>query len=88
MAIFLITPIARPDSIIQAIKTNFPDDSYVIPSTNSVFVKFSGTSKEISDKLKISDGETGTGIVVPVTNYYGRAPTDIWEWLKSRMEKE
>jgi hypothetical protein len=88
MAIFLITPINKPESILESVKSDFPNDYYVIPSTKSIFVKFSGTTRELSDKLKISEGESGTGVVIPVTNYYGRAPTDIWEWLKSRMEKE
>ena len=55
-------------------------------------VSFSGTSIELSEKLGISgsrstpDSNLGSAMVTAVSTYWGRAPTDVWEWVKQRME--
>lgn len=87
MGVFLLTPINNAERLGKAISTRFGKDSYAVPQTHSWLVAFDGTTKELSDELGITDGSGGTGIVVPVVNYYGRAPTDLWEWVKNRMER-
>ena len=88
MSIFLVTPILDPAKVAASVKANFADDYYAIQNTNSVLVHYSGTTKELSDKLGITTGENGTGIIVSFSSYYGRASTDIWEWIKSRLERD
>ncbi len=88
MSIFLITPIIEPDKVAASVKANFAEDFYPIPNTQSLLVHYAGTTKELSDKLGISTGESGTGIVVSFSSYYGRASTDIWDWIKSRLERD
>ena len=45
------------------------------------------TSGEVADKLKIRDGQLGAqAVVVGVAGWSGFAPSDLWEWLKSRLE--
>lgn len=87
MGVFLVTPINNPDQIATAIKGRFDRDAYAVPKTASWLVAYEGTTIELSEELGITDGSVGTGIIVPVSNYYGRAPTDLWEWLKNRMER-
>lgn len=86
MAIFLIVPISNPTGVEQAIteqqklgKLDFTK----LPSSG-FFVSFSGTSQELSNLVGISEGTSGTGVVVAVSSYFGRAPTNIWDWVKSR----
>ncbi len=56
-------------------------------------IQFDGTTKELSDKLTITGqkpGEpspVGPAIIAPISGYYGRGPTDMWEWLKIRFER-
>ena len=88
MSIFLVTPILDPAKVAASVKANFAVDYYTIQNTNSVLVHYSGTTKELSDKLGITTGENGTGIIVSFSSYYGRASTDIWEWIKSRLERD
>lgn len=88
MGVFLITPISNPDDIARAVKEHFPKEHLPIPRTGSILVSFNGTTRELSDDLGISKGEVGSAVVVPVTNYYGRAPVEIWEWMKTRLERE
>lgn len=44
-------------------------------------VSFMGTSKELSDILGISEGESGNALVVSVSSYFGRSTPDTWEWI-------
>jgi len=48
-------------------------------------VSFDGTTQELSDNLGVSAPEgNGPAVIFAVSAYFGRAPTNIWEWLKSR----
>lgn len=86
MGMFIVVPQKSGETILEAIKRELPNDYYVLTSGESL-VSFSGTTKELSDRLGITSGESGTGLVLSITNYYGRAPTDIWEWMKVKMER-
>lgn len=52
------------------------------------------TSRDISDLLqitttedgKVSRGATGNAVIVAVSSYFGLAQTNIWEWLKTKIE--
>lgn len=43
------------------------------------------TTKEVSDKLGISEGEAGNGIVLRVETYFGRTAGSTWEWITAKM---
>ena len=45
------------------------------------FVSYNGTTCELAEAIGLSDGELGTGIVIPVSNYYGYVAKDLWEWI-------
>ena len=42
------------------------------------------TTEEVTNALGIIDGSTGSGVVVRVENYYGRANPSIWEWIVAK----
>lgn len=88
MAIFLIVPIANPHLIereLETLKGSGKVDYIKLP-TSGFAVSYSGTSQELSNLTGISEGTTGTGVVAAISSYYGRAPTNIWDWIKSRWE--
>lgn len=88
MAIFLVVPTAKPAEIKNALDHKHRDgvlDFRELPH-GEFLVSFKGTSEELSNIIGISDASSGLGIVVRVDSYYGRASTDIWEWIKSRLE--
>ena len=50
---------------------------------NSWLVAHTGTASEAAEEFGMrSQNVVGTGIVVSVNNYAGRASPDAWEWLK------
>ncbi len=88
MGLFLITPINDPAAVSRAVEKMFHGDHYKVPRSSSLIVSFGGTTKELSDNLGLSEGIDGmSGMVVSIGNYYGRAPSDMWEWMDSRLER-
>jgi hypothetical protein len=94
MAVFLLVPIAQnAPALASAVKSRMgPTDRYELPNSMGWYVVFKGTTIEVSNHLQITgqaEGQhtlVGATLVIPVTSYYGRGPTDMWEWLKIRME--
>lgn len=96
MPIFLVTPIASNSQAVQvAVEGNIDAaDRRALPNDAGWFVRFAGTTVELSNHLNITGqpkGErsvVGAAVVVLVGSYFGRGPTDMWEWLKTRFESE
>ncbi|MGD0011362.1 MAG: hypothetical protein ABSE93_22835 [Terriglobia bacterium] len=70
--------------IAQAIQANYPNDYYPLVSGQWLVVTTEGP-KEFCDKLGITNGTTGSAVVVAFTNYFGRANPNIWEWITAKM---
>lgn len=85
MGIFLVTATEDSDKVEASVKRHFQGENYHVPNNTAWFVNFKGTTIELSEKLEITSGLCGSGIVIPVNNYYGRTSKDVWEWLASRM---
>lgn len=54
---------------------------YTDEAPTAYFVSYNGTTRELAEAIGFSNGESGTGIVIPVSNYYGYAAKDLWEWI-------
>ena len=67
-----------------ALQKNYPNDHLAVGSGQWMLVA-EGTAKEISDKLGISDGTAGSGVIVSTSGYFGRAESNVWEWLTAKM---
>jgi hypothetical protein len=80
--LFAVLSQGNPDTLARSIEKHFPDDSYAF-GRGQWLVLARGTTKGLSDKLGISDGLVGPGIVLSVNNYFGWADADIWEWLEA-----
>ena len=52
------------------------------------FVSYTGTTRELAAALNLHNGESGTGVVLPFSNYGGYASKDLWEWLRLRENGE
>ncbi len=89
MAIFLVLPktAEAQEAIAPRIAEQFPRDSLALASGDWL-LSASATSKEISESLGITGpGARGpSAIVFSIAGYYGRAPNEVWEWMKEKME--
>lgn len=94
MPVYLVTQLRRDATPINnAVVTHIPEaDRHHLQEDRGWLVKFAGTTVELSNLLTITGqpkGEKspiGSALVVPIGGYFGRGPTEMWEWLKTRME--
>jgi len=95
MPVYIAIPLITDSKPLkQAVESTLPNESrYELQADSGWLIHFSGTTIELTNHLGITGQEhgepspVGSAMVVPITNYYGRGPTDMWEWLKIRMEQ-
>jgi len=93
MPIFLVTPFVDPQKLADTVEKNIVDHDRYLLKNGSWLIRFDGTSKEVSDKIGITNPDpdvpptVGSCLIVSISGYYGRGPTDMWEWIKTRLEK-
>lgn len=82
MAVFMIVPTVHEPSQLKArLIDMFAGHFHELPK-GEFLVKYTGTSRQLSDDLGITDGTNGAAVVASLGGYYGRAPNDVWEWIK------
>ena len=87
MALFAVMVAKDHPNLVAKLQTSFPENHLKVANGQWI-VSSLGTAKEVSDILGISEGEAGTtGIVCTIGNYFGRASSDIWEWMASRLKR-
>ncbi|MCE9650246.1 MAG: hypothetical protein K8R18_11555 [Parvibaculum sp.] len=85
MTIFAIIAPAPLPALNNKIAGEFPNDFFKINDTQWL-ISATGTAQEISNKIGVTDGQTGSAIIFATSGYYGRAPANIWEWIKAKLE--
>ena len=86
MAIFAIMSEAENPILTGELQRLFPGDHLRV-GPGQWLLSAPRTAKEISDSLGISDGRSGTAIVLTTGAYFGRASADIWDWINARMQR-
>ena len=86
MAIFVIFRVSSPPLMEAAMQRAFPGN-HLKSDTAEWIVSAIGTPKDVSDKLGVTPGaDTGTAMIFSMGSYYGRATTEIWDWIKAKAE--
>jgi hypothetical protein len=97
MPIFVVVPLRKETAPLNAAVERYiadPNDRYHLQADSGWLIKFSGTAAELSNHLTLTGQLPGTpapipsGLVVLVAGYFGRGPTDMWEWIKTRLEQQ
>jgi hypothetical protein len=87
-AVLMPTPQPR---IIEKIQIQFPVDHLMLNDTQYL-VSFKGTAVDLSRELGVYDPKnpshpaTGNAVILAAASYFGRAPTTVWEWMKTKLE--
>jgi hypothetical protein len=86
--VYFVTALSEAEDVAKKIGEIAPgEDAYQL-APDKWFVAFEGVSQTLAEKLGIrGNPHVGTGLVLPVTNYSGRAPAPLWEWLTLKMEQ-
>ena len=91
MTIFAILMPRPQPALAEKLESVFKTDTLKVTETQWL-VSDIGTAQEISAKLGIYDPgnptmpPVGEAIVFTTSGYFGRAPANIWEWLKVKLE--
>jgi hypothetical protein len=89
MAVFVVFRTADPARVGQTIAEKYPGDHMDL-GEGVWLISGKGTAKEISDTLGFSSATGGSaignGIVFRMDSYFGRAQTNIWDWIKVKIE--
>ena len=82
MAVFVIVPNNSSTHLNELISNKFGETSYQLPK-GVWLLAYQGTTRQISDELRISGGgESGAGVVFSISSYWGNTDPEVWEWLK------
>lgn len=89
-----LTPLGENyDRLKQEVESRFdPKDRHPLQAKAGWLVRYGGTTIEVSNLLTITGQEqgekshVGPALVTSFASYYGRGPSDMWEWLKTRLE--
>jgi hypothetical protein len=73
------------DKLAAAIEAAYPDN-FMKVDDDAWLVSAKATPQEVSDKLGITTGVNGGGIVLAVSAYFGRATPNVWNWVKTKWE--
>lgn len=92
MAVYMVIPLADNFELLKAaVEEHFEnEDRFPVQANKGFLVHSPKTPNEIANLLGITGSEspsTGSGIVITMTSYYGRASTAMWDWMKSRLER-
>ena len=87
MAIFAIIgqPHENAAKLASVVATTYKDAHLQI-ADRVWLVSDTGTAKEISDKLQVTDATNGAAVILEAASYYGRASNNIWAWIKAKWE--
>lgn len=87
MAIFVVFKVSDPHLMRAAIARVFPNDHLDL-GDNEWLISARGTAQEVSNRLGLApENEAGSAIIFSMQSYYGRASTNIWEWIKTKAEE-
>jgi hypothetical protein len=93
MPIFQVTPLSNNAvALSQAVRAKLGAEALELQSQTGWLVNFKGTTVELSHLLGVTNADNtgifplGSVLVTSVGSYYGRGPTQMWDWLKTRVE--
>lgn len=81
MPVFFVTPLKNNDAVLARLKEVVAAEDVYELTEDKWFARFDGTSGQLSERIGLKDGSSGTGIILRVTSFNGRAPGDLWEWI-------
>jgi hypothetical protein len=90
MTIFaILLPTVNP-ALAEAIQRVYPTDHLKISDSNWL-VSSAQTVIEVSNALQVSGFEPtfvpkGNAVIFATSSYFGRANTNVWDWIKVKLE--
>lgn len=94
MSVYMIVPTEDSERLERVVLKIFPTerDRYVLPNKAACFVRYDGTSAELTSLLDLEGNQNKEdrpcpAVIMAVTTYGGFAPTSLWEWLRNARKE-
>ena len=86
MTVFAILESSPKAELAGRIKAQFPNDHYSF-AHGKWLVSAKMTAADLCTSLGVvKDSGFGGTLVVAVSSYYGLHSTEVWDWIKTKME--
>lgn len=91
MTIFAVLMPSPQPVLADTIRSKYPADHLMVTDTQWL-ISAHGTAGDISTTIGIYDPKspnakpTGSAIIFATSSYFGRAPTPVWDWIKTKLE--
>lgn len=87
MAVFAIVALDAPSSELETSVHKNYRDGFLKVAEGHWLISAQGTAESVGVTLGVKDGKIGRAMIYNVGGYYGWAPTNIWEWVRSNWGK-
>ncbi len=89
MSLFVVILPKEDPALVAAIKEKFPNNYYQITPTQWI-ISARGTAQQLSDLIGVTGEEKpiGLAVILAIAGYWGRASTDLWEWMRVKTEEK
>ncbi|SIT43776.1 conserved hypothetical protein [Paraburkholderia piptadeniae] len=86
--LFFVTALTNAAAVKEKVETVVAEKERRYELAPDKWVVYTdGPAGELASKLGIRDDpHVGTGLVLTLGSYGGRAPSSLWEWIKAQTE--
>lgn len=88
MQVFAVFSVADPGRVKVGIDEHYGNNHFEAASGVFFIATEGETTRQLATKIGLGDdNEDGitTGIVIPVTSYWGRYNSQLWEWISVKQ---
>ncbi len=88
-ALFAVFAASHPEALRERLEKQDRTGILFKPTSDESWLLIASTALttvELANALGITDGSVSSAIVVRVENYFGRANTEVWEWISAKLE--
>lgn len=85
-SVYFVTALSEAPKVRARLLAMIPEDDRFELAHDKWMVSYEGIAQDLAEKVGVRSGEEqiGTGLVLPVTIYSGRAPSGLWDWLRKK----
>lgn len=85
MQVFAVFAVKSPTRVREGLDEHYGNQYRVVENGVYLLATKDETTREVATKIGLGDEqedrEGTSGIVVPVTSYWGRGDPNMWEWI-------
>ena len=89
MQVFAVFGVRDAQRVLNGLTRHYPNNHYVAGADVFFVATTDETTRGVADKIGLGDDiermGTTSGIVIPVTNFWGRGDQNMWEWISVRQ---